>query len=195
MSRPRVNNPSLGDRFGRLVITELELRLPPSPSQVARGHCGARAARVVCDCGVEKTLALNSLYNGSTVSCGCLKAEHGAERLRSIARTHGLTTDPTTATLHGLWVNIRRRCTDPTHAKWEYYGGRGITLYPEWIEDPVAFVHYVLDTIGPRLNDLQIDRIDNERGYEPNNLRWATHSEQSLNRRPSSQWKNAKVGA
>jgi hypothetical protein len=76
------------------------------------------------------------------------------------------------------------RCTNPTDGSYEYYGGRGITVCAEWCRLG-GFARF-LAHIGPRPNDsLQVDRIDNSRGYEPGNVRWATRVEQARNKRNS----------
>jgi len=76
------------------------------------------------------------------------------------------------------WQNMRARCMNAAHPKYARYGGRGITVCPEWDSFPAFFDH-----IGPRPSaDHSLDRIDNERGYEPGNVRWATRREQQLNR-------------
>jgi hypothetical protein len=63
------------------------------------------------------------------------------------------------------------------------YGGRGIQMAPEWVEDFVAFRDYVNQNLGPRPKGGTIDRINNDEGYFPGNIRWATRSVQSNNTR------------
>jgi hypothetical protein len=75
--------------------------------------------------------------------------------------------------------SIKNRTTQPSVNGWENYGAKGITLAEEWLADPMSFVDYMRSTYRPGLT---IDRIDNARGYEPGNLRWATAKEQTVNR-------------
>ena len=78
----------------------------------------------------------------------------------------------------------RMRCRNASHAAYENYGGRGITFCDEWLGKG-GFQKF-MEHIGPKPSpELSLDRIDNDKGYEPGNVRWATASEQMLNRRPS----------
>ena len=96
--------------------------------------------------------------------------------------THGLWQHP----LYGVWCGIRKRCLLPSNAAYKNYGGRGITLYEEWIESPVAFISYVEKELGDKPSpEHSLDREDNDGNYEPGNLRWATRQEQADNRRHS----------
>ncbi len=77
------------------------------------------------------------------------------------------------------WQNMRSRCNNPSHPQYSYYGGRGISISSDWDDFSVFLEH-----IGNRPSDAySIDRIDNMRGYEPGNVRWATKKQQALNRR------------
>jgi hypothetical protein len=102
-----------------------------------------------------------------------------------MAVTHGQSNHP----VYRIWIDMRSRCLNPSHQSYSDYGGRGITVCQEWIESFETF----LNDVGERPFDppdwtgktafYSIDRIDNDRGYEPGNVRWATPAEQQLNKR------------
>lgn len=76
------------------------------------------------------------------------------------------------------------RCTNKKVPFWSRYGGRGIAVYGPWESDFQAFLDYIESDLGPKPTPAHtLDRIDNDGNYEPGNLRWATPSEQQLNRR------------
>lgn len=82
---------------------------------------------------------------------------------------------------HILTLMIQR-CHNPKHPKFHHYGGRGIVVAAEWREEG-GFERF-LAHIGPRPSSKHsVDRIDNSRGYEPGNVRWASQREQMLNTR------------
>lgn len=90
------------------------------------------------------------------------------------------------------WTKITRacraamgRCEDRDHRDWPDYGGRGIRVHPPWAADFHEFVDQVARLPGAGRRGRSLDRIDNARGYEPGNLRWATLEQQSCNRRTS----------
>jgi hypothetical protein len=76
------------------------------------------------------------------------------------------------------WKHARHRCTNPNYDGYAFYGAKGITMCERWLESFHAF----LDDMGPRPAGTSLDRIDNNRGYEPGNCRWATASQQVRNR-------------
>jgi hypothetical protein len=77
------------------------------------------------------------------------------------------------------WTNMKQRCFNSRHDRYEYYGGRGISVCDEWL----AFEGYFADT-GPRPAGCSLDRIDPNGNYEPSNWRWADAKQQARNRRP-----------
>lgn len=84
--------------------------------------------------------------------------------------------------LYGVYHAMIGRCTRPTDKRYADYGGRGITVCDRWRDDFWAFVA----DMGDRPEGHSLDRIDNDRGYSPDNCRWATAHEQRVNRRPTS---------
>lgn len=94
------------------------------------------------------------------------------------ARTHGLSLHP----LYKTWRGMMLRCYDPTHVGYRNYGGRGIAVCAEW-HDVSAYIAWAEQHLGPRPDGCTMDRVDNDRGYEPGNMRWATPSTQTTNQR------------
>lgn len=88
--------------------------------------------------------------------------------------------------------SIKNRTTHPSVNSYENYGGVGIKLCKEWLSDPMLFVEYMRDSYK---EGLTIDRIDNNKGYEPGNVRWATPKEQALNKKTTIlvEWQNEKM--
>lgn len=94
--------------------------------------------------------------------------------------THGLSKDP----IYKIWSGVKNRCNNKNNPSYKNYGARGIKLSEEFL-DPRAFVNYVksLPNFDKREKEnLTLDRIDNNRNYERNNLRWATKRVQALNK-------------
>ncbi len=90
--------------------------------------------------------------------------------------THGLSYEPE----YRSWQQMRLRCLDPRHAAYSGYGGRGITVCDRWKDAPTAFFEDMGKKPSPKH---ELDRIDNDKGYEPGNCRWATRKENDRNRR------------
>lgn len=85
--------------------------------------------------------------------------------------------------LYKTWDMMRQRCTNKNFDSYKRYGGRGIRIYPEWENSFVKFSQYIEKELGPRPEGHTLDRIDNDQGYIPGNLRWASRTVQQRNRR------------
>lgn len=151
-----------GQRFGRLVVVKA----------AGRNKQGSALWLCRCDCGGLTTVRGSDLRNGSVKSCGCAKVE--ACRARITRHGGGGTR------LYDIWKGMRARCNNPNHKAYPQYGGRGIKICREW-DDFASFREWALAN-GYR-EDLTIDRINNDEGYEPNNCRWASYVEQRHNQR------------
>jgi hypothetical protein len=93
-----------------------------------------------------------------------------------MSKTHGLRAHR----LYRIHVHIKERCYKPNTKHYEHYGGRGITMCSEWLNDFVCFYNWAY--ANGYQDNLTIDRRNNDGNYEPSNCRWITQQEQMLNR-------------
>lgn len=91
-------------------------------------------------------------------------------------RTHGMSLQ--SSGLYRVWGNIKQRCTNPNNPAYHNYGGRGITLCKRWHK----FENFLAD-LGAQPEGMTLDRINNDKGYAPNNVRWVTKAENTRNTR------------
>jgi hypothetical protein len=139
-------------------------------------YAGLKGARSYwncsCSCGRKILVRADSLLNNRSTSCGCLRTE----KFKESKTTHGLTY----TRFYKIWRNMIDRCENNKHVHYKDYGGRGIEVCREW-HDLLVFKNWA-DTNGYSDN-LTIDRIDNSKGYNPNNCQWTTQKEQVRNTR------------
>lgn len=124
-------------------------------------------ACVCTRCGRSFATFGGNLRSGRTQSCGCTLVTHG-QSSRGIGKA-----SPT----YVSWLRMRQRCRNPRHVYFRNYGGRGITVCDRWRD---SFENFLAD-MGERPEGTSLDRIDNARGYEPGNCRWASRPEQQRN--------------
>lgn len=150
-----------GQRFGRLVALEIS---------------GKEKNRMIwrcrCDCGNEVNIPGTYLRSGHTQSCGCIHREQLIERNSK----HGLISHR----LYTIWCAMKQRCYYKNSIEYYRYGGRGIRVCEEWLNDFQAFYDWAIAN-GYR-DDLSIDRINPDGNYEPSNCKWSTPEEQANNK-------------
>lgn len=164
-----------GLKFGRWTVVELA-----SPRPV-KWLCR-------CECGTERlkrARAIISDIKAHNYSCGCIRKERFAKEARTYKEkssrvTHGDARKNNHSRLYRIWASMRRRCANPSHPDYADYGGKGVSVFPEW-EKYERFREWAL-THGYN-SSLSIDRIDPSGDYEPTNCRWATPIVQASNKR------------
>ena len=83
--------------------------------------------------------------------------------------------------LYYVWCTMKSRCMNKNSIDYKNYGGRGITICPEWTENFIVFRDWALN--NGYAKGLQINRIENNGNYEPNNCNWVTQKENLRNKR------------
>lgn len=148
-----------GVRFGKLIVIER-----------AENRNKHTMWKCECDCGAITLVGANELKEGITKSCGCLRFE-------SKNFTHGFSS----TRLYSIWNGIKERCLNENSPAYKWYGGRGIMICEEWIEDFVCFYDWAMEN-GYK-EGLSIERIDVNGNYEPSNCKWIPLKQQALNTR------------
>lgn len=152
----------VGKRFGRLIVICYDHSVGYIPYFLCK-----------CDCGNTKIIQKYNLIEGKTISCGCYQKERASAASKISDDRHLL------KSIHGAMI---RRCTNPSDRNYHSYGGRGITVCEDWLSMN-AFCDWAhANGYKPGLS---IERIDVNKGYNPDNCCWVEKSRQFYNLRKS----------
>lgn len=152
----------IGKRYGNRVII----------ADVGIDKNGHHMVKCRCDCGNESIIDIQGLKNNSRVKC-----YQCSLKTRQTYKTHGKSSNK----LYKVWQGMRERCYYKKHKGYEFYGARGIQVCDEWNNSFESFYEWAI--ANGYKKGLTIDRINVDGNYEPDNCRWATPAEQSINRR------------
>lgn len=169
MARKDFYEDLLGQKFGRLKV---QARVKDEKKPLYLWQC-------LCDCGTTKMVPTGKLKAGRTNSCGCLRREVAATRFASHLQSR--------TRFYKIWKGMESRCRVLGNYMTKNYGDRGIKVCERWHD--FAFFQadmkasYDAHVVKFGEQDTTIEREDNDKGYEPDNVRWATRAEQTRNQR------------
>lgn len=149
-----------GKTFGRLTV-------------IKRDETAKRSAWLCeCECGKTKVIQQCHLLSGATKSCGCIQKEKASKA----NKTHG----ESKTKLYAVWKEMKQRCKNPNHKRFKDYGERGISYFEGW-ENFATFKAWCIK--HGYQEGMTIDRVDNEKGYFPDNCRFVSYETNNRNRR------------
>lgn len=159
----------LGQKIGNWAVVDPEVR--------ARVDIGKRGRKIryhvycQCTCGKHDWVFAENLHRGLSSSCGCIPRG----RFIAAGTKHGKSKSP----IYAVWNMMQQRIRVPTNKQYADYGGRGLDMDPRWF----SFEVFYAEMGDPPFAGASLERINNERGYWPDNVKWATREEQSRNKR------------
>ena len=137
-----------------------------------KNSSGHKLAKFMCDCGKTQTFSASRVKNGYAHMCRKCQSK----RSKILATKHGMKGTRE----YRIWTGMKSRCHNPNSKDYARYGGSGITVCKDWRNNFESFFKHMGKC--PSSNH-SIDRIDNKKGYEPGNVRWADSLQQGRNKR------------
>ena len=156
----------IGHKFGLLCVIE------EAPTKKV-GDKFRRYIRCECACGNIVDVRMDQLLDGNTKSCGCLVKD------RSVLPLPDYTNEVALKKAKSIFKNIKQRCYNSNNTRFKHYGGRGIIICNSWLE---SFDNFLKDMGIPPSHKHQLDRINNDGNYCPENCRWVTNQENNRNK-------------
>lgn len=163
-----------GERYGRLVVLER------APDFICSSGRKLVMWKCKCDCGNITNVSANSLRGNLTMSCGCWNyiqqkncdIKHHIHKDKSKNAQYGK--------LYNIYQSMKKRCYNKKNHNYIHYGARGIGMCDKWKNSYIEFKKWALS--NGYSEELSIDRIDVNKGYCPENCRWATNKQQQNNK-------------
>lgn len=153
----------IGKKFGKLTILYGD---DTTTSLCKKYYCK-------CDCGKIKSINMSQVINGIIKSCGCLQKEK-TKKIKPNLK-HG----KSQTRIYKIWNAMKDRCYNENHVQYYLWGGKGIKVCDEWLNDFMNFYNWSMK--NGYADNLSIDRIDGDKNYSPLNCRWSTKKQQARN--------------
>ena len=170
-----------GIKIGRLTVVE-------NCDYISKNGKICKGVKCRCDCGNIKIVRRSDFLSGKSKSCGCLIREFNLKRecknnLKNVASLSSEFNVPKVniEKLFNIYKSMKNRCYKKDDVSYKNYGERGIDICDEWLESRDCFVKWAIENnFEPGLS---IDRIDNNKGYSPDNCKFSDRHEQAINKR------------